>query len=248
MKPQSLSTRSLAAPGWGAESAAAAQVISHVRALIESGALGPGDRLIPERELARVVGVSRPTVRAGLRSLAAMGVVRTRQGAGTFVIDGPPALDSKPLGMLAALHGMSRDSVFESRRVLEAGTAALAAARATGHQLAAIADEVTEMFAAVDDPQTFLRHDVRFHQAVAAASNNPILGVLIEMLASLFYEQRKVTIEKARDLRESADTHRRIYRAIRSRDAEAARKAMDEHLRLAQAAQEAETAGAVVIS
>ena len=46
-----------------------------------------------------------------------------------------------------------------------------------------------------------------------------------KIMASLFYEQRRVTIEKAHDLRESADMHRRIYQAIRSRDAEAARSA-----------------------
>src|SRR5690606_28838353 len=57
------------------EGVAAELVVRHVRALIEGGALGPGDRLPPERELAVQVGVSRPSVRAGLRALAAMGVV-----------------------------------------------------------------------------------------------------------------------------------------------------------------------------
>src|SRR5262245_41115182 len=88
-------------------SLAAEQVINFVRELIDEGALRPGDRLASERELARQVGVSRPSVRAGLRSLAAMGVVRTRQGAGTFLSDGPPALVSEPLGMIAALHRLS---------------------------------------------------------------------------------------------------------------------------------------------
>jgi GntR family transcriptional repressor for pyruvate dehydrogenase complex len=84
---------------------------------------------------------------------------------------------------------------------------------------------------------------VRFHRAVAAGANNSGLGVLIEMVASLHYEQRSATIERARgQLRESADMHRRIYQAIRKRDATGARAAMDEHIRLAQAAQAAEEA------
>jgi GntR family transcriptional regulator, transcriptional repressor for pyruvate dehydrogenase complex len=223
------------------DSVAAALVIAHVRGLIERGELRPGDRLASERQLARDVGVSRPSVRAGLRSLAAMGVVQTRHGAGTFITDGPPALVNEALGLLAALHGIGFDPLFEARRVLEVGSAALSAQRASGEQIMAMSDEITGMYAALDDPQDFLRHDVRFHRAVALGANNPVLGALIEMVASLHYEQRRVTVERARDqLRESADMHRRIYQAIRTRDPEAARAAMDEHLRLALAAQASE--------
>jgi GntR family transcriptional repressor for pyruvate dehydrogenase complex len=223
------------------DSVAVEQVIAHVRGLIERGALRPGDRLAPERQLALDVGVSRPSVRAGLRSLAAMGVVQTRHGAGTFITDGPPALVSESLGLLAALHGIGFDRLFESRRVLEVGSAALSAERATGDQIAAMSDEITGMYASLDDPQAFLVHDVRFHRAVAAGTNNPVLGALIEMVASLHYEQRRQTVARARDqLRETADMHRRIYQAIRARDPEAARAAMDDHLRLAQAAQASE--------
>ncbi len=90
------------------------------------------------------------------------------------------------------------------------------------------------MYTSLDDPQEFLRHDVRFHRAVATGSNNLVLSALIEMVASLHYEQRRVTIERARnELRSEADMHRRIYQAVRSRDPEAARAAMDEHLQRA---------------
>jgi GntR family transcriptional repressor for pyruvate dehydrogenase complex len=235
-------TTSLSREGTRArDSVAVEQVIAHVRALIERRALRPGDRLASERQLAVEIGVSRPSVRAGLRSLAAMGVVQTRHGAGTFITEGPPVLVSESLGLLAAVHGIGFDRLFEARRVLEAGTAALAAERATGDQIAAISDEITGMYASLEDPQAFLLHDVRFHRAVAAGTNNPVLGALIEMVASLHYEQRRETVERARgELRETADMHRRIYQAIRVRDPEAARLAMDDHLRRAQAAQASE--------
>ena len=151
-------------------------VVQHVRALIERGELRPGDRLPPERELAVQLGVSRPSVRAGLRSLAAIGVLQTRHGAGTFITDGPPTLGSEPLSFLAALHGFTRDEMFEARRALEVGVAGLAAERATDDQIATIAEEVTGMFASLDDAQAFLIHDIRFHRAVAAASGNPDSG------------------------------------------------------------------------
>jgi GntR family transcriptional regulator, transcriptional repressor for pyruvate dehydrogenase complex len=215
---------------------AAEQVIVHVRGLIERRKLKPGDRLASERDLARQVGVSRPSVRAGLRSLAAMGVVQTRQGAGTFITDGPPTLVSEPLRLIASLHGLHLGGLWEVRRVLEAGTASLAAERATPEQVATLSDEVTGMYSALQEPQTFLDHDLRFHRAVAAAAHNPMLGAIIEAVAALFFEERRVTIEKARNLRESADAHRKIYQAIRARDPDGARLAMEEHLLLAAAA------------
>lgn len=214
----------------------------HVRELIERGALKPGDRLPPERVLAGEIGISRPSLRAGLRALGAMGVVATRHGSGTYITDGPITLVPEPLQLLAALHGLTRDELFEARRLLEVGTAGLAAERVTPDQLASIADEVASMFASLGDPQEHLRHDVRFHRAVAAAANNAALGALIEMVSGLFYELRRSSIEHAVDLRESAEQHRRIYRAIRARDAEKARLAMSEHLASAQANQEAERA------
>lgn len=216
------------------------QVVRHIAHLIERGELRPGDRLVPERELAKELGVSRPTVRAGLHALAAMGVTESRQGAGTFISSGPPRLGAGPLSFLAALHGFTREQIFEARKVLEVGAAGIAAERGMADRLAPMAEEVTGMFATLNEPQTFLVHDVRFHRAVAAASDNPVLLALVEMISSLVYEQRRLTVEGALDLKESAEMHRRIYMAIRDRDPIRARQAMTEHLEKARNAQASE--------
>jgi GntR family transcriptional repressor for pyruvate dehydrogenase complex len=210
-------------------------VIAYVRALIEKGELRPGDRLPPERELAVQIGVSRPSVRAGLQALSAMGVVQARHGAGTFITDGPPTLATGPLSFMAALHGITKEEMFEARRVLEVGVVRLAAERATGQDLAAIAEEMAGMFAALDQPLTFLAHDIAFHRGIARASHNPILGSLIEMVSAMFYEQRKANVGAVRDLREAAEMHRAIYQALRDHDGDAAQAAMSEHLRIAAA-------------
>jgi GntR family transcriptional repressor for pyruvate dehydrogenase complex len=208
------------------------QVVSHVRVLIEGGALRPGDRLPAERDLAQHIGVSRPTVRAGLRALAAMGVVQSRHGSGTYIPDGPPTLGSEPLSFLAALHGFTREEMYEARRILEVGAAGLAAERATGDQLAAMAEEIASLFATMEQPQRFLVHDINFHRTVAAASGNPIVASLVEMVSALYYERRRETAQQAsdRDLRDAAEMHRRIYQAIRAREPVAARDAMHTHL------------------
>jgi GntR family transcriptional regulator, transcriptional repressor for pyruvate dehydrogenase complex len=216
------------------------RVVEHVRRLIESGGLKPGDRLPGERDLAQELGVSRPSVRSGLEALESMGVVVSRRGAGTFIADGPPDLGREPLSLLASLHRFTPAEMFEARLVLEVGIAGLAAQHAEGEPLAAMAEEVTEMFASAEDPAAFLRHDVRFHRAVAAGCGNRVLAALMEMVAAQFYELRKETVERARNLRESAEMHRRIFRAVRARDADGARAAMTEHLLHARHAQDLE--------
>ena len=212
------------------------QVVARVYELIKIDSLKPGDRLPPERELAKQLGISRPALRAGLSSLISMGVLQSRQGSGTYIVDGPPALDSEPLRLLAELHGFSYEHMFETRSVLEVGAAGLAAERATGEQLATMAEEVTEMFAALKDPQLFLVHDVAFHRAVAAASGNPTLATLVEMVSAILYARRRDTIERAHDFNEALELHRRIYRAIRSHKPDDAREAMRDHIVRAQRA------------
>jgi GntR family transcriptional repressor for pyruvate dehydrogenase complex len=221
------------------------RVAGYVRRLIEAGDLHPGDRLPGERELARALGVSRPTLRSGLKALEARGVVVSRRGAGTFIAEGPPDLGREPLGLLAALHGFTPNEMFEVRLVLEVGVAGLAAEHASAEHLATMAEDLTELFAAVDDPHAFLVHDVRFHRALGAGCGNRVLAALVEMVAAQFYEQRRRTVNLARDLRGSAEMHRRVFRAVRGRNAEAAREAMAEHLRRAQQAQARETDNAV---
>jgi GntR family transcriptional regulator, transcriptional repressor for pyruvate dehydrogenase complex len=220
---------------------ASEQIVHHVRRLVEQGELGVGDKLPAERALAVQTGVSRSSVRVGLRALSAMGVVQSRHGAGTFITDAP-ALESESLQFLAALHGVSRDEMFEARRLLEVGVAGLSAERATGDQLVAIADEVTSMFASIDDAQAFLVHDIRFHRAVASASGNPILAAVVEMVSAIFYETRRQNVHRATDLREAAEMHRSIYHAVRAHDPVAARQTMNQHLMQSERAQVMEEA------
>lgn len=214
----------------------AEQVVIQVRDMIREGKLRPGDRLPAERELAKRLGISRASLRPGLRFLAAMGVLTSRHGSGTYIADGPPALDSEPLKMLAALHGFPPDEMFEARRLLEVGLAGLAAQHATDDHLATMAEEVTEMYATLDDPQQYLIHDIRFHRAIAAGSGNQILAALMDMVSAVMYERRSATVERATDLKESVELHRQIYRLIRAGKADEARVAMSEHLTLAQRA------------
>jgi GntR family transcriptional repressor for pyruvate dehydrogenase complex len=217
----------------------AEEVVTRLREMIQNGELAAGDRLPPERDLAKLLGVSRPTLRAGIRSLATVGILQSKQGAGTFVAEAEesPTLDTGALKLLSALHGFTSDEMFEARIALEMSIAALAAERATSEQMAQLAEEIAGMYASVERPEQYLVDDMPFHQTVAAASGNRILTALMYLVASILFEYRSKTVKRARDLKDSAEQHHNIYRAIREHDQEAARQAMRYHLLETQRAQ-----------
>ncbi len=213
------------------------QVVDHIRSLIENGTLQPGDKIPPEREFARALKISRASLRTGIGYLAAMGVMKVKHGVGTFVADGPAEFGKASLSLMGALHGFQSWQMFEARMILESQVAALAAERGKEEHHAAMSEEVAEMFAAMDAPADYLIHDVLFHRIIAQASGNPILAALSETITSALYDKRRKTVERSTDLRESAEMHREIYRAIRAHKPAEARRLMEEHLRMAKEAQ-----------
>lgn len=220
------------------------QVVDHIRALLENGTLQPGDKIPPEREFACALKISRASLRTGIGHLVAMGVMKVRHGVGTFVSDGPAEFSKASLSLMGALHGFQTWQMFEARLVIESSLAALAAERAKDEHHAALADEVSELFATAEMPAEFLKHDVLFHRTIAQASGNPILAALMETITSAMYEKRRKTVDRADYLRDSAEKHRQIYRAIRSRNAAEARRLMELHLRSAESAEKLEQPGA----
>src|SRR5688572_9408041 len=159
----------------------AEEVSDRLRDMIHSGELSSGDRLPPERDLAKLLGVSRPTLRAGIRSLSTVGILQSKQGAGTFVAPRaePPTLDGSPLKMLSALHGFTSYEMFEARLALEMSIAGLAAEHANSEQMTQLAEQIAGMYASLAEPEEYLIHDMQFHQTRAAASGNRVLTSLM---------------------------------------------------------------------
>lgn len=218
------------------------EIVSRLYELIQRGNLSNGYKLPPERDLANLLGVSRLAVRDGIRSLSVVGVLRSRRGAGTFVVeaDESPTLDGSALRLIADLNRFAPTEMFEARIALEMCITGLAAERATVQQMILMAEEIAGMFASFGEPEQFLAHDIQFHKIIAAASNNRILTALVNMITQILFETQSKIVYRAQDLKESAATHRRIYRAIRKRDIKAAREAMREHLLRMQKAQQNE--------
>ncbi len=216
------------------------QVVNHIRRLVENGKLKPGDKLPPERELAQKLKISRASLRSGIGYLAATGVLKVRHGVGAFIADGPPAFAITSFNLIGALHGFQSWQMFETRLILECQLVALAAERSKQEHQMALAEEVAELFAALDRPTDFLVHDMNFHRILAQASGNPVLAAIMETLTVAFYKERSKTIEHAKDMREAAAMHRLIFKAVCARDAEKARTLMERHLSASMEAQSAE--------
>jgi GntR family transcriptional repressor for pyruvate dehydrogenase complex len=205
--------------------------VAHLRLLISNGEVAPGQRMPSERDLATAIGVARPTVRAALRTLAVAGLIRSVRGVGNFVVEVAPERP-RPAHLTSQVLAFTGSALEEMRRLVEGGGAALAAERATPEDCVVLAEEVSNLYAAVGDPPLFLMHDVRFHRAVAAASGNPLLASAVDQLteAALDRARGRVSLASADALRHMAATHRRIYHAIRDHNAGRARAEMEAHL------------------
>src|SRR5262245_24418286 len=141
-------------------------VISELKRLVVEGALGPGSRLPVEKELAAQLGVSRGSLREGVRALVHLGVLETRQGDGTYVTELDAARLLSPLGFLAELRTNAAE-LLGVRRVLEAESAALAALAIDDAGLESLAEALGRADTAIHptgaDVEGFLDADADFH-------------------------------------------------------------------------------------
>lgn len=160
-------------------------VVNGIKRMIVEGELAPNAKLPIEKQLAEVLGVSRSSLREGVRALSLLGVVETRQGAGTFVTDLDPSLLLAQLGFVVDLqHDGNAVHLHSVRRVLETEAAEQAALLITDAQIEELA-EILDRFEATivshaGDHREMLELDIRFHQIIAEAAGNPVLSALIE--------------------------------------------------------------------
>ena len=214
------------------------QVAGQVTELVARGEFKPGDRLPPERDLAKMLAVSRPTVREAMIALEIAGLVEVRVGAGTFVTDKASTNGNANTRLFEGV-GSSPMELIAARRTVEPQVAALAAQLATNEEVAAIAETI-DMIAAATDTPSHRSADHKFHVRIGLASHNNILTAVVdecwaEMYSPMFERMGAITgLIVARCSPQQRDTtvaeHEAVYRAIAAHDPAAARAAMDAHL------------------
>jgi DNA-binding FadR family transcriptional regulator len=204
------------------------QIADQIAALIEKGEYGAGQRLPPERDLAKQLGVSRPSVREALIALEVEGYVEVRVGSGVYVTGRRP----QAAGALPADSGPFE--LIRARWIIEAECAALAAKHATRAQLRAIDEALDEMEAQRDRGMMPLGPDRQFHLRIAEASGNSALALVVKTL----WDQRTgplfLRLEHHFDTPAlwtvAIQEHREIASAIARHDAGGARAAMRRHM------------------
>ena len=209
------------------------QVAVQIEERILKGQLRSGDRLPTERDLAEQFHVSRTAVREALKILAQKGLVDMRPGRGTIVIDGAPGALQDSLGLVMKLQlgevGGS-NKLVEVRELLEVEIAGLAAIRATEIEIESMRSAVEEMDETLDNADAFITADNAFHQALARATQNTLILILVNSIVNLLSEQRKQIFAVEGGPQRGQVHHKRILESIIQRDVDAARAAMRAHL------------------
>lgn len=144
------------------------QVIEQIKELLVKGELKRGDRLPPERQLADMLGVSRPSLREALRALEYAGMLETRVGEGIFVADGDSIMMNNLL-MLHLIKQYALEEMIEVRKVLETSNVRFAVLRARDEDLAALKEILEQSRGQIANKAAFIKSDYAFHQAIAVA-------------------------------------------------------------------------------
>ena len=206
------------------------QIAARLIELITERQLKAGDRLPPERELAAAMGVSRSSLREALRALAMLGVTEMRHGDGTYLTSLEPDALMRPVGLVLALSDGGLEELFEARKLVEPGLAALAATRISDAEVAELQRCAEASAAALDDAEAFMWADIELHAKIARAASNAVLERLLDSIAGMGIASRRRTGRLAPVREQSARDHREIAAAIAARDAQAASAAMLRHL------------------
>lgn len=214
------------------------QIAEQIRSSILSGEFNPGEKLPPERELAEMFGVSRPSVREALNILTSSGLVETYQGGGTLVRSLVENTAAMPLTELIRIDGDRALDVIEVRKGMESWTAWYAASRALPEDIRRLKSVIDGMAKNLEELKHSEDFDAHFHMLVARATHNVVWS---HMMQSIFEAMREFQRDVWRAVYLTGEDqhllynhHLKVYEMIRDRNPDGAREAMLDHLDFAQ--------------
>jgi DNA-binding FadR family transcriptional regulator len=208
------------------------QIAEQLRSLMSAGEFVPGSRLPAERDLAKQLGVSRPSVREALIALEVEGWVEVRTGSGVYVLERAGRVNGNDRKIPPAEWGPLE--LIRARRVIEGEIASLAATQAKRKHIQAIRDAIDLMLEDTERGVAPLAGDRAFHTAIAQACDNV---VLLETVQTFWDARRGPLFERLGDYFETVPSwrmaiaeHEAVLEAIRAHDGPAARAAMQAHM------------------
>jgi DNA-binding FadR family transcriptional regulator len=215
----------------------AAQVVHDLMSVILQGAFKPGDTIPSEETLCERFDVSRPVVREAVKTLANVGMVRTRQGQGSVVLTEEHWNELAPELLVARCDTGTADEVLaeviELRGVLEARAAEAAARRAGPADLERLHAHLLAMKTMANDREQYLFYDLQFHREVLRLGGNRMVVKLFDLLEPMLLSARRVALdhqELPQGIILGIDEHEEIFNALAHHSPKGARKAVEHHL------------------
>lgn len=193
--------------------------------------LRPGDKLPSERELTELLGVSRSSIRDGIRRLELVGLVEPRQGAGTVVLEISPDVLVNPLARVIANRKQLVAELLDFRKMLEPPLAARAARHATREEIAGMEEILRRQREKMQSGVPAVEEDSEFHYAIATASRNTVVLKVLDVVMDMLRETRGRSLQTEGRALKSFVGHRKMLAAIKRHDAKAAESTMRHHLK-----------------
>ena len=192
------------------------------------------DKLPSEQALAAKFGVSRTVIREALKLVKERGLIEQRTGEGSYLTKPRPDAISSVVGRMILMDNISDDEIFSVRGILEIAACRLAAEYADASDMERMQSILDAMKVNLRDDDAIIRMDTDFHIAMAKASKNKLLGMLVEAMTVLIREFIRKTIHTPGAKADGMMRHALIMDAIKSRDPDVAEAAMRNHLEVSR--------------
>lgn len=196
-------------------------IVEKIEASINSGVYSPGSRLPPERELAEIFDISRPTVREAIIALEVRKMVEVKTGSGVYVL--------KSVNQPSTQEKVNAFEVTQARALIEGEVAAIAATTITEEELERLHQTLVDM----ENGQQISAADKSFHKIIAHATRNNAMILSVENLWKLRSSTPEIIKDYdsvcSKDNSKTIAEHKAIYQALKSGDATQARQAMHNH-------------------
>lgn len=214
------------------------QVFEKIRELVFIGYFKSDEPVLPERELANKLGVSRTSIRTAITRLVQIGLLKQVQGKGTFIVP-PDKQHSNPLATVIAPEDVTIDDILEVRLGLEENAVELAAKRASVEDITALEKSLKEIemdlrFTGCINPNSL----IAFHVSIAFATKNPVFINLVRNLYNLLFVGVKTSLnhmcQKQGEGEKILHNHSMILLAIKNKTPIEARNNMRRHIKYLQ--------------
>jgi DNA-binding FadR family transcriptional regulator len=205
------------------------EVASQIKQLIQSEKLKPGDKLPNEIQLTELFGVSRPTVREAVKSLASHNIIEIIRGKGTFITKNP-GLSSDPLGLDFVTDKNLPMALLEARLVIEPSVARLAAEKANNKDIEKLQAYIDEMAHIENQSTGWVSLEFGFHRGIACATQNPVIMRIVPVIHDAIVKSLKYAPRSREDHHTASLEHIKILSRIKEKDPKKAFDAMYEHI------------------